>query len=123
MKSAGFVLIVVVALALAVPGSARAGTEGSVVWESGTCEARYECYPDLWVVCQGEESCLVGDGWVECDGWLNECPPPDPCSITVPCFGGGSISCSGQYYCYGEWWDWVNCDGVRKRCPAGPMDP
>lgn len=96
------------------------GSEKGIVWESGTCEARYECFSSLWVVCEGTQDCVVGDRWVECDGRRYECPPPEPCTVSVPCYDGSQISCSGQYYCFEEPWAWVNCDGRYKHCPWGP---
>ncbi|MCB1032692.1 MAG: hypothetical protein KDD47_02530 [Acidobacteria bacterium] len=49
----------------------------------------------------------------------DEAQPPEEsmtCNVSYsPCYGGGSISCSGTYCSAGPFW--VECDGNRTYCP------
>jgi len=66
---------------------------GIIVRETGQCSAQESCqgYCPPFISCQGDYECLVGSGWVRCDGG-----PTIYCNQGTAC---GTICCSSYYVC------------------------
>jgi|GEM_PF-3364858 len=66
---------------------------GTIVRDTGQCSAQESCqgYCPPVISCQGDYECLVGSGWVRCDGG-----PTIYCNQGTAC---GTICCSSYYVC------------------------